>query len=194
MGYAVQNTVSTKISQTWFASHTGPHRVMSAVAHLGAVLAGTGQQRPEARAEVRAGEHGVEHHAGEDEHHRQRGEERGAHRYSGSSSSGRLGQSPEHPGDADRDHRIDDDQRPVADGDPGRPCDRVGGQHHVVDHPGLAADLGDDPAGDQRDDRQRAGEQQTSVEPARLGKAPQPQPHPEREQAEQQQQACRSRP
>ena len=23
-GYAVQSTVSTKISQTWFASHTGP--------------------------------------------------------------------------------------------------------------------------------------------------------------------------
>ena len=64
LGKAVHSTTSTKISQTWFASQTGPiAQSIRARARL-AALAAAGHQRPEAGAEVGAAEHRVERHAG----------------------------------------------------------------------------------------------------------------------------------
>ena len=60
---AVQSTTSTKISQTWLASQTGPiAQSISARARLPRSPP-PGEQRPEAGAEVGAAEHGVEGHA-----------------------------------------------------------------------------------------------------------------------------------
>ena len=57
---AVQSTTSTKISQTWLASQTGPiAQSISPRARL-AALPAPGEQGPEARAEVGAAEHRVE--------------------------------------------------------------------------------------------------------------------------------------
>ena len=60
---AVHSTTSTKISQTWFASQTGP--IAQAIRARGtlAALAAAGHQRPEPGAEVGPAEHGVEGHA-----------------------------------------------------------------------------------------------------------------------------------
>ena len=54
--------------------------------------------------------------------------------------------------------RVDERERRVADRDAARAGDRLGRPHHAVDDPRLAPDLGRDPAGDQRDDRQRPGQ------------------------------------
>ena len=53
---------------------------------------------------------------------------------------------------------VDDDERRVPDRDPVRPGHRLVGAHHPVDDPRLAADLGGHPAGDQRDHRERPGD------------------------------------
>ena len=57
---AVQSTTRTKISQTWFASQTGPIAQSISERRALAALASPGEQRPEARAEVGAPEDRVE--------------------------------------------------------------------------------------------------------------------------------------
>ena len=59
-GNAVHSTTSTKISQTWFASQTGPIAQSIRPRGRSAALAAAGEQRPEPGAEVGAAEHGVE--------------------------------------------------------------------------------------------------------------------------------------
>src|SRR4029078_9091245 len=57
---------------------------------------------------------------------------------------------------------------------------RVGGAHHAVDDPRLAAHLGDDPAALERDDRRDAREGARAKEPLRLRDvAPSPPDEPE---------------
>ena len=59
----VHSTTSTKISQTWFASQTGPIAQSTSAARPRAALAAAGEQRPEPRAEVGAAEDRVERRA-----------------------------------------------------------------------------------------------------------------------------------
>ena len=68
-GKPVQSTTRTKISQTWFASHTGP--IAQSISSRGRrpPLAAAGEQAPEARPEVGASEDRVHRHA-DDEHDR----------------------------------------------------------------------------------------------------------------------------
>ena len=72
---AVQSTTSTKISQTWLASHTGPIECSISVALPRPAPGAAGEQVPDAGAEVGAAEQGVgdepdEHHA--EQHLRER--------------------------------------------------------------------------------------------------------------------------
>ena len=68
LGNAVQRTTRTKISQTWLASQTGPiersiwPRTFSARSPL------TGEQVPDAGAEVRAPEDRVQRHSNPEDH------------------------------------------------------------------------------------------------------------------------------
>ena len=62
-GNAVHRTTRTKISQTWFASQTGPIAQSISAARAAAPLAAAGEQVPEAGAEVGAAEHRVERRA-----------------------------------------------------------------------------------------------------------------------------------
>ena len=66
--------------------------------------------------------------------------------------------------------------------------DRVLGAHHVVDDPGLAADLGHDPATLERHDRRHARHRDRAQEPARLRKVASAQPRDAEPQAEPHQQ------
>ena len=59
----VHSTTRTKISQTWFASQTGPIAQSIRPARARAALAAAGEQRPEPGAEVGAAEDRVERHA-----------------------------------------------------------------------------------------------------------------------------------
>ena len=74
---AVHSTTSTKISQTWLASQTGPIECSICAALAGAAFGAAGEQVPDAGAEVGAAEQGVgdepdEHDAEQDlgERHR----------------------------------------------------------------------------------------------------------------------------
>ena len=58
-GTRSSTTTSTKISQTWFASQTGPMACVRVVADSSAGSPAARRERPEAGAEVRAGEHRV---------------------------------------------------------------------------------------------------------------------------------------
>ena len=60
---AVQSTTSTKISQTWFASQTGPIAQSTSARARSAALAPAGEQRPEPGAEVGAAEDRIERRA-----------------------------------------------------------------------------------------------------------------------------------
>jgi hypothetical protein len=85
------------------------------------------------------------------------------------------GQPPQDGDDDNRQDHVDHAQRAVADRDGVRPGDRLADSHHVVDDPRLAADLGGDPAGDQRDHRQRArGDHRPAQRPGERA-APEPQ-------------------
>ena len=70
-GKPVQRTTSTKISQTWLASHTGPMECSISAAGGRPAPAVAGEQVPEAGAEVGPREEGVR---------RQPDEHRGQHR------------------------------------------------------------------------------------------------------------------
>ena len=71
-GYAVQNTVSTKISQTWLASHTGAIESWACSRTRSARSPRPAEQLPEPGAEVGAAEHRVERQTGQHEHQRER--------------------------------------------------------------------------------------------------------------------------
>ena len=60
---AVHSTTSTKISQTWFASQTGPMAQSTRARARCPRSPSTREQRPHAGAEVGAAEHGVERHS-----------------------------------------------------------------------------------------------------------------------------------
>ena len=60
----VQSTTSTKISQTWLASHTGPIAQSIRSRARRPRSPRPADQAPEPGAEVRAAEHGVRRHAG----------------------------------------------------------------------------------------------------------------------------------
>ena len=62
-GNAVQRTTRMKISQTWFASQTGPMQRSIRPPSPFAPFAGAAEQVPHAGAEVGSAEHGVEGHA-----------------------------------------------------------------------------------------------------------------------------------
>ena len=57
---AVQRTTSTKISHTWLDSRDGTNRPVDQRANPPAALPTAGEQRPEARPEVRSAEDGIE--------------------------------------------------------------------------------------------------------------------------------------
>src|SRR5438876_11467054 len=100
-----------------------------------------------------------------------------------------VAEAAQGPGDRGCEREIDKDERAVADRDAVCTGDGPRGTHHAVDDPGLAADLGRDPAGDQRDDRQWPGEHHRAIEPARPGQPSQPPPYVEVDDAEQGEQA-----
>src|SRR5262245_10339233 len=78
----------------------------------------------------------------------------------------RPGRKPaEQPGDCDAEADVDEREGGVADRDAlgARHCLR--GAHDAIDDPRLAADLGGDPAGEQGDERERAGGDHGPVEP-----------------------------
>ena len=58
-GNAVHSTTSTKISQTWLASHTGLIERWTMPAHAAAALGAARGEVPEPGAEVRARQHRV---------------------------------------------------------------------------------------------------------------------------------------
>ena len=66
------------------------------------------------------------------------------------------GQPAQQPRDRNAQRHVDGDEHDVADHEPVGLRDGLLGAHHLVDDPRLAADLGRDPARDQRDERQRA--------------------------------------
>ena len=82
-GKQVQSTTKEKISQTWFASHTGPIAWSITARGRAPALGAAGDQVPEPGAEVGAAEQRVGKHADE-QHHRGRG----AHRDRPSSARG----------------------------------------------------------------------------------------------------------
>ncbi len=110
-------TVRTKISQTWLASQTGAIEWCAWSRIALAVLAATGEQLPEAGAEVGAGEHGVEHEPDEDEDQRERrrGASQPAGRAAGAAaevaSPAARARDAEHPDDAAGDGEVDERER-----------------------------------------------------------------------------------
>ena len=190
-GKPVHRTTSTKISQTWFASHTGPiaqsisargrrprspppaSRLqkpapksappktayivtpttrMTATAFARVIAALPVRQRRRARV-------GAVWHflvavlvAPATRHRAQGDDQRRAER------------------DVEGEHERERDPDAVGVGD------RVGGAHDVVDDPRLAADLRDDPAALERDDRGHAGERDRAQEPLRLRDVTSPPP------------------
>ena len=81
----------------------------------------------------------------------------------------RARQAPQDPHHADGHQRVERGERRVAHRDPAGARHRASAAHVPVDDPRLAPHLGRDPAGDQRDHRQRPGEHHGAVEPRRLG-------------------------
>ena len=152
-GNPVQNTTSTKISHTWLASHTGPIERLSMPADARAALRAARGQVPDARAEVGAAQHRV---------HDQPGDSTATVRSTAISAPASRRQLALAAAGArgaagarrrPRPAPVDDRQGRVADRDPPAPVTASVGPHHLVDDPWLAADLGRDPAGDQRDER-----------------------------------------
>ena len=183
-GYAVHVTVSTKMSQTWLASHTGAIASWAWSRMRSPRSPAPGRQLPDARPEVRAGEHDVEHEAQQDEDHRER--RRATSRQP--SATGDAGQPAQDPHHARAHRQVDQPQRRVADRDAAGGGHRLRGRHHAIDDPRLAPDLGRHPPADQGDEGQRPGGGDREVEPARLGQPSPAHAHEEHDDAQHRQQ------
>ena len=161
------------------------HRLVGVLADPLGVLAAARGQLPEPGAEVGPGQHRVQRHSGQHEHERERLQHRSGRRRSGPTPA--SGSPGSRSGARARRRRTQASPQATTDVAGGerrhsRPesrgaGDRGGGRHHAVDDPRLAADLGDDPAGDQRDQRRRAGEHDARGRTRReLGQPPSPDP------------------
>ena len=120
-GNAVQQTTSTKISQTWLASQTGPIE-WCACSRIALPRAAAAEQRARSRAEVRPAEHRVGGQPDEDQdsgssasHRRAVAGQRAPRRV-----ERRAREPAQQPDDRDRERRVDERQRRVADRDAGR--------------------------------------------------------------------------
>src|SRR5580704_17133300 len=77
-----------------------------------------------------------------------------------------LAEPAEQPEHRARQAEVDDAEGAIADRDDVRPGDGLVDLHHVVDDPRLAPHIGGDPADDDRDHRERPGQDHGPVEPA----------------------------
>ena len=182
----VQSTTSTKISQTWLASQTGPDRPVDQLARAPAALAAAGDagsrsrrrsrrrrtrrraSRPTSSTTATASALLIARPPAE-----RRRRTRPARRARRSSALVGLAPAPRHRPQRDHERRAQQrvEQRARAMNVTQTPLglrDRVLGAHHVVDDPRLAADLGDDPAALERDDRRHARDGDRAQEPLRL--------------------------
>ena len=153
-GKQVHRTTSTKISQTWFASQTGPIERLTSPRTRAPRSAPPAVRSQNPAPKSAPPEHRVRGEAGDDDAAESRAS---AHLRSRSRSSD-LGRGPrepaQHVGHYGSEAEVDDRERRVAHRDALGARDRLLGAHQLVDDPGLAPDLGHDPARDQRHQRQ----------------------------------------
>src|SRR5690348_6160426 len=195
-GKHVQATVSTKMSQTWLASHTGPIAclVWSRVAAVPACPPpGTSVQMPAPKSAPDSTVYAVMpsrmNTIGTSasmvihlQALRQALRALKLKRHPAEPAQ----QPPHRPAQA----QVDDPQRAVAERDDVRPGHGRVDPHHLVDDPRLAAHLGGDPAGDQRHHGQRPGRHHRPAEPPRRQQLTAPPPEEQVDQAEQGQQGA----
>src|SRR5882724_7750940 len=86
----------------------------------------------------------------------------------------RTAEPHEHPRDRAGEAEVHGHERPVTDGDPVGARHGLRRPHEPVHDPWLAADLGRHPTRNERHHREWTGENDRTIKPARLGRAPLP--------------------